>query len=270
MSRIAILGRSTGLAFTAALLLGACSAAPGEPEPEPGTTWREPATGMEFVWVPSGCFEMGFPEINESGSHPDREYEQPQHRVCVPGFHLGKYEVTQAEYEKVMGANPSLFRHDLSPRAPVDNMSWNDAVAMAAKLDPDGGIRLPTEAEWEYACRAGGSAQGVCGGSDAEVNALAWNNKYKPRPQPVGGKRPNAWGLYDMSGNVWELTQDCWHPNYRNAPGDGSAWNDEGDCGHRAKRGGDWESGEVHATVRSWSALDTGSEVVGFRLVHVP
>lgn len=267
MSHRAPLGRLTGVALAFAVLLAsACSPS----EPAAGTVWREPGTGMEFVWIPGGCYEMGFPDIRESGASPDRGYEQPQHRVCVPGFHLGKYEVTQAEYEKVMGANPTRFRHHLSPRAAADNMSWNEAVAMAAKLDPDGGIRLPTEAEWEYACRAGGSAQGVCGGSDADVVRLAWQNGEKARPQPVGGKPANAWGLHDMSGNVWELTRDCWHPNYRHAPGDGSAWTDEGDCGHRVKRGGAWDSGEVHATVRSWSDQDTGSEVVGFRLVRVP
>jgi len=238
-------------------------------EPVAGTGWREPRTGMEFVWVPSGCFRMGFPDVRESGSHADREAAQPEHEVCMRGFYLGRYEVTQAQYRQVTGANPSRFTQ--SPQAPVDGVRWRDAVAMATSLDATGRIRLPSEAEWEYACRAGGQHVEVCG--DAPVDDLAWVDTLSNHgTQPVGKKKPNAWGLYDMNGNVWELTLDCWNPNYQHAPADGSAWR-EGDCGHHVKRGGGWNNyaSVSSSTERSWA---DGEGVVidnqGFRLVYAP
>jgi formylglycine-generating enzyme required for sulfatase activity len=126
-------------------------------EPAPGSAWIEPGTGMQFVWVPSGCFDMG--------AHDGRDSDKPVHRVCVKGFYLGKYEVTQAEYEKIVGTNPCAVQCDryLGADRPVTNVQRQDAQRMAALFSKRAGnrFRLPSEAEWEYACLAGGGTRSI-------------------------------------------------------------------------------------------------------------
>jgi formylglycine-generating enzyme required for sulfatase activity len=188
------------------------------------------------VSLPAGEFLMGSPD-----SDPNAEsYEKPQHQVKVNSFAIGKYPVTQSQYEAVMGINPSEFKNN--PQNPVENVSWNDAQAFCQKLSQITGktYRLPTEAEWEYACRAGTTTRYYFGDDANQLGDYAWYSaNSQDKTHPVGQKKPNAWGLYDMSGNVWEWCEDNWHSSYENAPRDGSAWLIK-DNHSQILRGGSW------------------------------
>ena len=243
------------LVATALLLLGVGQALA---EPAAGTILKEPTTGMEFVWVQSGCFNMG--------SKDGETFEKPVHPVCVKGFWMGKYEVTQEQYQHIMGVNPSDSRGQSNP---ADQVSWDDAVAftlgMSTMLSVP--VRLPSEAEWEYACRAGGQHTSYCG--DGDPATLAWTGSNTGNStSPVGKLRPNAWGLYDMSGNVWEWAIDCWNPNYLGAPIDGKPWL-KGNCERRVARGGAWDVNGYHlvrAAKRGRGDHRYRLNVVGFRV----
>ena len=157
--------------------------------------------GMEFVWVPAGEFRMG------STSAESYDDERPLTRVRISrGFYLGKYEVTQDQWQGVMRTNISEFSG--CGQCPVERVSWDDAQEFIGRLNAQAGgnrYRLPTEAEWEYAARAG-----TGGDRYGELDAIAWcgNDNSGSRTHPVGQKAPNAWGLYDMLGNVWEWVED--------------------------------------------------------------
>jgi formylglycine-generating enzyme required for sulfatase activity len=227
-------------------------------EPKPGTVWAEPRTGMEFVWVPSGCFQMG---------GTDWAFQSPPHKVCVKGFWMGKFEVTQAQYLKIAAANPSTFA---GMNNPVETVSWDDAVRFSVLMGKSTGtqVRLPSEAEWEYACRAG-HVQGKYCGNEENPNRIALyeGNSYK-QARSVGHLAANDWGLYDMSGNVWEWVQDCWHDNFVGAPADGSVWKG-GECPKRVMRGGSWCNDESYAraSFRYGNDPDAG-ECTGFRVIR--
>ena len=165
--------------------------------------------GMEFMWIPAGQFLMGSPEDEEG-----RDADERQHEVRISeGFWMKKYEVTQGEWESVMGANPSRFL-DCGPRCPVERVTWFDTEEFMQRLNGrESGkgyrYRLPTEAEWEYAARAG-----TTGARYGELGEIAWYNENSgDRTHPVGQKQANAWGLHDMLGNAWEWTAD-WHGEY--------------------------------------------------------
>ncbi len=194
---------------------------------------------LELVWIPPGEFLMGSPE-DEEDRYAD---EGPQHRVRISrGFWMGKYEVTQAQWESVMGGNPSYITGD--PMRPVERVMWEDCQAFLRKLNRragGSGFRLPTEAEWEYACRAGTTTGFSFGDDYSRLRKYAWYYANSDvTTYPVGGKKPNAWGLYDMHGNVWEWCEADWHDGYRGAPTDGSAWVDAPRGLDRVFRGGGW------------------------------
>jgi formylglycine-generating enzyme required for sulfatase activity len=228
-------------------------------EPAPGTVWTEPKTGMEFVWAPSGCYQMG----------GDGEvFEKPVHKVCVPGFWIGRYEVTQTQYQQVMNANPSLFTAE---NKPVDRVSWEDAAEFGRKMSKLSGftIATPTEAQWEYACRAGGSHEVYCGKGD--VKELGWSYETSGMTtQAMGKLAPNDWGIYDMSGNAWEWTQDCQNLNYKGAPVDGSAW-ESGNCTMRVGRGGAWNNHPdvLKASHRKFDDANGRDSINGMRVVRL-
>ena len=170
---------------------------------------------LELVRIPGGEFLMGSPEGEGSDN------EKPQHKVTVPEFWMGKYPVTQAQYSAVIGKNPSHFK---GKNLPVEQVNWNDAIEFCKRLSRKTGksYRLPSEAEWEYACRAGTTTRYFFGDDLTQQQANFDLNLGKT--SPVGTYPANAFGLHDMHGNVWEWCQDYWHGNYDGAPMDGRAW----------------------------------------------
>jgi formylglycine-generating enzyme required for sulfatase activity len=199
--------------------------------------------GMEFVLIPAGEFDMGSPS-DEEGRCTD---EGPVHHVNIgKAFYMTKYEVTQKQWREIMGDNPSIFKGD--DDLPVETVSWDDVQEFIKKLNEKEGTdkyRLPSEAEWEYACRAGTTTRYSFGDDESNLGDYAWyyeNSDYETHP--VGQKKPNSWGLYDMHGNVWEWVEDCWHSDYNGAPTDGSAWilACKYDGAFRVIRGGSWSS----------------------------
>ncbi len=237
------------------------------------------AKELEMVLIPAGTFTMGSPE-NEKDRYDD---EGPQHEVTISrDFYLGKYEVTQAQWEAVMGDNPSWF--DGKPNNPVEYVSWNDCQDFIDNFNAmrliSGEFRLPTEAEWEYACRAGTTTRFYWGDSDSEsvMKQYCWYEKnaddgYWTSPhadeegtQPVGLKLPNAWGLYDMSGNVWEWCQD-WYGDYPLGAVVDPIGQESGS--YRVLRGGSWlsDAGYCRSAYRVWDWPDDADNYIGFRLV---
>ena len=235
-----------------------------------------------MVSIPAGTFQMGSTD-NEYGW---AQYTTPIHQVTLQAFDIGAYEVTQAQYLAVMGTNPSNFKAPSYPGSennPVEEVSWYDARAFCTALSALTGrtFTLPSEAQWEYACRAGTTTLYSYGDSDALLGNYAWwwpNSDGTGGPygtHPVGTKLPNNWNLYDMHGNVWEWCLDSWHWDYNGAPIDGSAWEPETGSRH-VLRGGCW-SLTVQFLWSFRSALRTniyapdGRYVdVGFRVVAVP
>ncbi|MBF0461383.1 MAG: formylglycine-generating enzyme family protein [Magnetococcales bacterium] len=181
-----------------------------------GTLLAEPKAGEEhlfdgtpFVWVPGGTFPMGCEVSRECFEH-----EQPVHPVTLSGFWLGKTEVTQGQWKALMGTNPSRF-NECGENCPVESVSWDDVQAFIKKLNDrgDGKYRMPTEAEWEYACRSGGKAEKYAGGNNADPVSWHHDQDKEGKTHPVGTKAANGLGLSDMSGNVWEWVQD-WKGDY--------------------------------------------------------
>ncbi len=248
---------------------------------EPESLLQKPSYPSEHLyslhnWDAPGEFLMGSPD-SDSDALSD---EKPQHQVKVNSFAIGKYPVTQAQYEAVMGTNPShcknnsWFKNNL--QNPVEQVSWNDAQAFCQKLSQITGktYRLPTEAEWEYACRAGTTTRYYFGDDANQLGDYAWyEGNSQNTTHPVGQKRPNAWGLYDMSGNVWEWCEDDWHNNYIGAPTDGSAWiKNNNDNDYRILRGGCWgfDPTVCRSAIRGINyRRDNRSLNLGFRVVCV-
>ena len=171
---------------------------------------------LDMVYIPGGTFMMGSPKGEGKNN------EKPQHEVTVRAFYMGKYPITQAQYQQVMGKNPSHFK-DKGDERPVESVSWHDAIQFCQKLSKQTGTeyRLPTEAEWEYACRAGTNTNYYFG--DDLTSDLANYGHNVGKTTAIGHYPPNTFGLYDMHGNVWEWCQDDWHGNYNGASTDGSA-----------------------------------------------
>jgi formylglycine-generating enzyme required for sulfatase activity len=205
--------------------------------PEPGETFRDCPDCSEMVVVPEGEFKMG------SG---DSINEKPEHRVVIANpFAIGRREITFAEWDACFAAGGCKYEPNDRGwgrgNRPVINISWDDAKAFVAWLSQKTGkkYRLPTEAEWEYAARAGTTSPFWWGPTPGPDHANCEDCGSKPLQQtmPTGSFRPNSFGLYDTSGNVAEWVEDCWNENYRGAPTDGSAW-PTGQCAQRVLRGG--------------------------------
>ncbi len=262
----------------------------------PGSVFKEPFTGMEFVWIEGDCFQMGQSEqeeeqivnerkagkyrqlfndereqlVHERGEEKYRQLfndERPVHEVCVDGFWMGKYEVTQGQWQKLMGNNPA--RNKSGEDFPVEQVSWNKVQGFIHKLNQkeDNTFRLPTEAEWEYAARSKARNENFSGGND--VNVVAWHSGNSGKiTHRVGTKKPNSLGLYDMSGNVWEWCGDWYYQDYysvspRNNPKGPPTGTD------RVVRGGSWGDGPFYVRVscRDWTGSDQHDGYLGFRLV---
>ncbi|MDD2366599.1 MAG: formylglycine-generating enzyme family protein [Desulfuromonadaceae bacterium] len=216
-------------------------------------------TGMEFVFVPGGCFTMGSEKGNLN--------EKPVHQVCLSDFFIGKYEVTQGDWQRVMGYNPSKFK-SCGDSCPVEQVGWNEAQEFIRKLNNMTGktYYLPTEAEWEYACRSGGKSELYCGGEN--ITDLAWQDRnVSGGTHPVGLKAPNGIGAYDMSGNVWEWVED-WSGDYLDIDQQDPAGPSSGSS--RVRRGGSWHYGanQARSTWRSSGYPDDQAFDLGFRIMY--
>ncbi len=210
----------------------------------------ETHAAITWVALPSGSFQMGC-SPNDSHCY---DFEKPVHAVNISAFQITETEITQGQYKSVMGNNPSHFS-SCGLDCPVDSVPWLQAKNYCEKI----GGRLLTEAEWEYAARGGTTTAYYCGDDGLCLDGIAWfylNSDGKSHA--VKTKIPNAFGLFDMSGNVWEWVEDCWHDDYTGAPTDGSVWQG-GDCNKRILRGGSWGSGLDYGLRSSYRAVDETS-----------
>lgn len=220
-----------------------------------------------MVFVQGGPFTMGC--TAEQGSDC-ADSESPAHQVTVPDFYIGKYEIPQAEWEAVMGNNPSHFKD--CPRCPVESVSWDDVQLFIQKLNEKTGMnfRLPSEAEWEYAARGGQkSKQYKYAGNTNNLGLVAWwHGNSGRKTHPVGERRANELGLYDLSGNVCEWCADGWHGNYIGALTDGTVWESAELDGSRIIRGGAWLNNPLYCrnTFRNVYRPDYRDNFIGFRL----
>jgi formylglycine-generating enzyme required for sulfatase activity len=225
---------------------------------------------LEMVKIPGGTFVMGSPDT-ENGR---LDQEGPQHEVKIEPFFIGKYEVTQAQWKSVMSYNPNRIEGNLKGDVlPVVHVTWGDAKMFCQNLSKmtGRGYRLPSEAEWEYAARAGSTGAYCFGDNENLLDEYAWYDKNSDgKTHPVGQLKPNNWGLYDMHGNIYEWCLDLWHKNYDGAPTNGSAWVDGGEQDKRVLRGGTWYNSRVLSRVSSrlFGYYPQGHDYkVGFRVV---
>lgn len=218
---------------------------------------------MEFVLIPAGSFVMG----NNQGDNNER----PAHKVTITKpFYLGKYEVTQQQWQAVMTNNPAHYR---GPNKPVETVTWFDCgrfFNVLSKRAPDRKLRLPTEAEWEYACRAGTTTEYFFGDDPKSLADYTWftgNAKGDSGTQPVGQKKPNPWGLHDMYGNVWEWCSDWYQQRYD--PGEQTDPAGPPTGAERVLRGGAWNFGPRSCRSSARSKYSAGAEILvfGFRVV---
>lgn len=234
-------------------------------------------TGMQLVRLPAGCL----PEpakaavakhfvsvVEQAGVLADEERVAHDGRICFgKDFWMARYEVTQAQFEKVMGNNPSSFKR--GGDYPVERVSWFEVQQFIRKLNEKTGkqFRLPSESEWIYAAMAGAPSSRF--GAEGKPGEIAWYMNNSSSTHPVGTKQANAFGLFDMSGNVWEWTSDCWNENRAQAPADGSAVN-SGRCSARVLKGGSWYDAEklLYISARLWNDSNRSDNNSGFRLVH--
>ncbi len=223
--------------------------------------------GYELIRIPGWVFMMGSPE-SEAERFSD---EGPLHKVTVPDFYIGRYPVTNEEYGLFLKNNPDVpeprywaHRQYNQPRQPVVGVSWDDAKKYAEWA----GLRLSTEAEWEYACRANTQTRYYPGDKEEDLDRAGWYDKNSAhRLHPVGEKEPNSFGLYDMHGNVWEWVEDGKHDNYNGGPSDGSAWIDSPRSSIRVIRGGSWGGGAhlCRSAIRRGFPPYDRSDYLGFR-----
>ena len=224
--------------------------------------------GYELVKIPGGVFMMGSPE-SEADRYDD---EGPLHQVRVPDFYIGRYPVTNEQYAQFLKENrkvrePALWaeRRFNQPRQPVVGVSWEDAQSYAEWA----GLRLPSEAEWEYGCRAGSNSRFYSGETEEELARVGWYEANSGgQAHAVGEKEPNSFGIYDLHGNVWEWTEDDWHGSYHGAPDDGHPWIDVPRVSGRVLRGGGWgdDARGCRSAVRNFVTPGFRGGFLGFRL----
>lgn len=232
---------------------------------------------LEMVQIPTGTFMMG----RYDGEQSSYAWEDPQHEVSVPQFWIGKFEVTKRQWQALMGTTPwsgqSYVLADLD--SPATHITWNDAIAFIEALNTHTGLafRLPSEAEWEYACRGHATMRHYWGDdlSYTQIGEYAWyyQNAYATTEQyahVVGQKDPNAFGLHDMSGNVWEWCEDDWHSSYLGAPADGSAWKELPRSANRVFRGGSWynQGFQSRSAYRYYAAVTYKMYDLGLRVAR--
>jgi len=260
------------------VLLFTCFTAVAQQKTSSGSSDSLPsaATAYEMVFVKGGKFQMGSP-----GTEADRGSAEQQHEVELSDFYIGKYELTQKQWRDVMGDNPSYFKN--CDNCPVEYVSWDDIQEFIKKLNQQTGknYRLPTEAEWEYAARGGGKAtlfgngKNIADPKEINFNGSEDYNKsysvageYRAKTVPVGSlNSPNALGLHDMSGNVWECCSDWYDSNYyKSSPAKNPMGPDSGD--NRVVRGGAWNRDPQHcrAAYRYGYAPSDRGVIIGFRL----
>ena len=261
------------------LLVAGCSDEPGSQEEETGQKGQSPPKGgarnfitldlgsditMKLVRIEAGNFTMGSSETEED--HKSNEGAQRQVTISKP-FYMGVTEVTQTQYDAVTGKNPSNFQE---PDNPVEQVSWDECVAFCTALSKMTGrpVRLPTEAEWEYACRAGTKTRYSFGNDSKNLGAHAWyKSNSDSKTHPAGQKEPNAWGLYDMHGNVWEWCSD-WYTDVYVGPG---THDPKGPAAgsHRVLRGASWQlvPADCRAASRHKALPANSYKSTGFRVV---
>lgn len=245
---------------------------------------REPLTGMSFVTIPKGCFTMGSPDDAFAADDPGlnrrvRDTEAPRHEVCLDKFELGSHEVRRSDWVRIMGGPPPA---ESERNLPIAGVTRDDAEEFARRLGAKTGdkerFRLPTEAEWEYACLAGAEPDASRVPSYDDLNPLAWySSPYEGHPsmrltavRPVGGRAPNAWGLYDMLGNAWEWVRDDYQADaYKHH----ALYNPVVKTAGKpfVIRGGSIQTNRrmVRCKTRSWLGAGDPPRHVGFRLVRI-
>ncbi|MCP4687537.1 MAG: formylglycine-generating enzyme family protein [Desulfobacterales bacterium] len=216
----------------------------------------------ELVKLPGGDFLMGSEEPEES----------PPHEVHIPAFYMGRLLVTNEQYGRFLKENPAMTaplfwskERFNKPGRPVVGVNWNEAKSFAQWA----GLRLPSESEWEYACRADGAGVYNLGDSEKDLDRAAWYKKNSgERTHVVGKKEPNGFGLYDMHGNAWEWVEDDWHDTFDGAPNDQQSWCDEERAMYRVVRGGGWDGAPrfCRSAVRGYLPADFRDYYLGFRL----
>lgn len=218
---------------------------------------------LEMIAIPGGSFLMGSEDFKDT---------EPVHKVTLSPFYIGKFQITQAQWQAVMDSNPSRFKGNTLP---VESISWHDAVSFCEKLSKQIGkhFRLPTEAEWEYACLAGSTGKYCFGDDEALLKDYAWYNQNSgDKTHPVGEKKPNNWGLCDMHGNVWEWCSDWYGKNYyAELARQGEAVNPQGPAtgDYRVLRGGSWFNNHLYARAvyRGYDHAADRDSRFGFRVV---
>jgi len=283
MSFVALLGIAIALAHGGepiAEIIRELKPEPPPPKPVEPSPPERPSL-VELVDIPAGVFDMGSTEF---------DWSQPVHEVHVPAFRCMRYLVTRRLYKKIIGNDPGWPEGEADER-PVNQVSWYDAIEFCNRLSEKEGLqpcyheeaggmwqcdssadgyRLPTETEWEYACRAGTQTRYSFSDDESELGDYAWFDKNSNgQPHPVGQKKRNPWGLYDMHGNVWEWVQDCYHDSYKDASADGSAW-ETGNCQRRVLRGGSFGNWawNLRSAYRGWNSPGSRGGYGGFRCVR--
>lgn len=259
------------MAFTL-LIAAVLTAPPTEGQRALLATFRE-----EFVPITPG--REGFPKAFTMGSsNVDEAHSRPVHNVEFGyGFAIARYEVPQDLWEAVMRNNPSRWK---GRRNSVEMLSFDEAedfcrkathlMRAAALIQPNQQIRLPSEAEWEYVCRAGTTGPYSFDGDAGDLGAFAWyTGNAAGNDPPVGAKRPNPWGLYDVHGYLWEWCADPWHADFQGAPADGSVWSAGGDAAQRVLRGGSWKdpAARLTSSYRRAAPTELRDDAVGLRCV---